>query len=137
LLAGLGIKSESSIRQCLYNEDYLVIMDTEEEVAKLTPDFNTLARVRARGVIVSAMGKQHDFICRFFGPAVGVNEDAVTGSAFTKLVPYWSSKLGKSTLSARQISVRGGNVQCQHEGNRVYLTGAAKTYLRGEIDIPG
>lgn len=136
LVAGLGDGfRQASINECLFYEDYIVVLESEQAVAEVTPNFNLLASVPARGIIVTAKGSDVDFVCRFFGPAVGVNEDAVTGSAFTKLVPYWVNEFGRTKLSARQISTRGGSVDCELQGDTVYLSGDAITFLRGDITL--
>jgi predicted PhzF superfamily epimerase YddE/YHI9 len=88
-------------------------------------------------VIVTAPGDEVDFVSRFFGPQVGVDEDPVTGSAHCALVPLWAEKLGKIELSARQVSRRGGDLLCELKGDRVLLRGQALTFLRGRIEIPG
>lgn len=115
--------------------DYLVILDKEESIRGFQPDFNKLAKLEARGVIISAKGKEVDFVSRFFAPKVGVNEDPVTGSAHTTLAPYWASQLHKTKLTARQLSKREGQLTCIHQGDRVILIGNAVTYMKGEISI--
>ncbi len=115
--------------------DYLLVFETEEQVASLAPDFGDLAMVPARGIIVTAPGKEVDFVSRFFAPQVGVNEDPVTGSAHTTLAPYWARRLGKAALSARQLSRRGGSLHCRLAGDRVEIAGRAVPYLEGEITI--
>ena len=92
-----------------------------------------MSKTEARGVIVSAPGDEVDFVSRFFAPLAGVDEDPVTGSAHTTLTPYWANRLGKNKLSARQISARGGALECELSGDRVILTGEARLYLTGEI----
>lgn len=116
--------------------DYLLVFKREEEITSLEPDFEALKRTDARGIIVTAPGKRYDFVSRFFGPQVGINEDPVTGSAHTLLAPYWSSQLGKLQLSARQVSQRGGSLFCTVAGNRVLIRGKALTYLEGNIYLP-
>jgi len=113
--------------------DFLMIYETEKDIEQLKPDFGTLAQTGARGIIATAPGNEVDFVSRFFAPGVGIDEDPVTGSAHTTLMPYWTEKLGKTDLSARQISARGGQLQCSLQGDRVLIAGKAKTYLRGEI----
>ena len=115
--------------------DYLLIFSNQNEIENLDPDINLIAKVNARGVIVSAQGKNTDFVSRFFAPKVGVDEDPVTGSAHTTLTPVWSVKLKKKTLTAKQLSKRQGNLICEYKGNRVKITGKAVTYLIGEIDV--
>lgn len=114
--------------------DYLCVFDSEDEVRALKPNFAELAKVPALGVIVTARGKDVDFVSRFFAPAAGVSEDPVTGSAHCELMPFWTQKLGKKQLHARQISKRGGDLQCELKGDRVFLTGQCVTYLVGTIN---
>lgn len=113
--------------------DYLLIFETEDEVAGFNPDTNLVNSVEARGVIVSAPGRDVDFVSRFFCPQVGIVEDPVTGSAHTTLTPYWSKRLNKQVMSAKQLSKRQGNLTCEYLGDRVKITGKAVTYLTGEI----
>ena len=118
-----------------YNTDLIVVVDSERTVQNLNPDFEILKRLQARGVIVTAKGNQEDFVSRFFAPAVGVPEDPVTGSAHTVLIPYWSRKLDKKKLTARQISRRSGRLLCEDHGDRVLIGGRAVTYLEGTINV--
>jgi len=129
----LGIK----VRE-LYQgrDDLLAIVDSEQEIKGLKPDFALLSRHTPRGILVSTQGKQVDFVSRCFFPNAGVNEDPVTGSAHTTMAPYWSERLGKKTLEAHQLSPRGGRIRCRMEGNRVHLSGHAVTYLKGRIYLP-
>jgi len=116
--------------------DYMVILEDEASVQAYDPDFQKLIKLPARGVIVTAKGETVDFVSRFFGPQVGINEDPVTGSAHTLLTPYWATQLNKQTLTAKQLSERQGNLTCIHKGDRVELIGHAITYLKGEIEVP-
>ena len=116
-------------------EDYLLVYESENDILSLSPDMNALAKIDCRGVCVTARGYNVDFVSRFFAPSHGINEDPVTGSAHCLLTPYWKDKLKKNKLVARQLSQRGGNVECELIGDRVYLTGRAVTYLQGEINI--
>jgi PhzF family phenazine biosynthesis protein len=115
--------------------DYLAVYGAEEHVAGLQPDLADLAMVPTRGIIVTAPGRQVDFVSRFFAPQVGVPEDPVTGSAHTTLTPYWSARLGKSELTAMQLSKRQGHLACRLAGSRVEIAGRAVPYLRGTITI--
>lgn len=115
--------------------DYMLVYRSQEEIASITPDFLSLDKVDARGVIVTAPGDKTDFVSRFFAPQSGVNEDPVTGSAHTSLTPYWAKKLGKNKLTARQISKRGGNLICENQPPRVKIGGKAVLYLTGEITV--
>jgi PhzF family phenazine biosynthesis protein len=116
--------------------DYLLEVEDAATLRELAPNIGQLARVEARGVIVTARSDDpaYDFISRFFAPAVGVAEDPVTGSAHTTLGPYWAQKLGKKELTAYQASPRGGVVRVTVRGERVLLAGRAVTVLRGELD---
>lgn len=118
-------------------EDYLLVYDSQSDIENMKPDFSLLKKVETRGIIVTAKtkSKKLDFVCRFFGPAVGIDEDPVTGSAFTKLVPYWSKQTGKTEFIAEQISARKGNVACKLVGDRVLIAGSAKLYLKGRITV--
>jgi PhzF family phenazine biosynthesis protein len=115
--------------------DYLVEVDSEAAVRALTPDFGALGAVRARGIIVTSVASSpgFDFVSRFFAPAAGINEDPVTGSAHTTLGPFWSARLGKTSLVGYQASARGGVVEVEVAGDRVLLGGRAVTVLRGEL----
>ena len=116
-------------------EDYLLVYDTQDQIERIRPDFRKLADVEARGIIVTAKGKEYDFVSRFFAPAFAIDEDPVTGSAHTSLTTYWSAKLGKTELTAMQLSKRKGYLLCKNLGSRIEISGEAKSYLRGEIEI--
>ena len=116
--------------------DYVVEVENEQQVRALAPDLTALARVQARGVVVTARADKnvaYDFVSRFFAPQSGVPEDPVTGSAHCALTPYWSAKLGKTELTGYQASERGGVVRVRLAGDRVHLGGQAVTVLRGEL----
>ena len=115
--------------------DYLLIYESEEQVKDLHPDFRLVAKLNARGVIVSSTGNEVDFVSRFFAPQCGIDEDPVTGSAHTTLAPYWSRILGKNEMTAVQISKRKGFLRCCVKGERVEISGKGKLYLKGEIFI--
>ncbi len=121
--------------EILAARDYLIRYASEEEVAQLSPDLYALSRIDRFAVIATAPGKDCDFVSRFFAPARGVPEDPVTGSAHCTLIPYWAKQLGKTTLRARQISRRGGDVFCTSRGDRVEIAGRAALFLRGRITI--
>ncbi|WP_319557851.1 PhzF family phenazine biosynthesis protein [Thiomicrorhabdus sp.] len=121
--------------ECFQHQDYLVVLDDESLLRDLTPDFQALMDLDLRGVILTAPSKDFDFVCRFFAPRYGINEDPVTGSAFTQLAPFWAERLSKTDLTAKQVSRRGGKVYCRWEGERVFISGRAALYLRGEIEI--
>ncbi len=129
LLMSLGMVP----RQVLVADYYLAVFDSIEDVLAITPDFDRLAKLDRIGVIVSAPGKDVDFVSRFFAPGVGVPEDPVTGSAHCTLTPYWSARLGRKKLRARQLSRRGGELFCEDRGERVTIAGCAVLYLQGEI----
>lgn len=132
LIGGIGKTPTESFRG---RSDYLLIYDTQKDIEDISPDFNRLAEIDLRGIIVSAPGIYTDFVSRFFAPKLGINEDPVTGSAHTTLSPFWSKKLGRNILTARQLSSRRGDLKCELTGGRVYITGGAVTYLEGEIEI--
>lgn len=117
--------------------DYLLEFKKDDAIRKLDPDFNRLKKVEARGIIVTAPSAdpEFDFISRFFAPAVGINEDPVTGSAHCCLGPYWMKKLGKSGFRAYQASSRGGIIDLEVHGNRVHLRGKAVTVFEGKLFV--
>jgi PhzF family phenazine biosynthesis protein len=115
--------------------DYLAVFATEREVAGLKPDMAALARLDSLGIIATAPGSTYDFVSRFFAPQAGIPEDPVTGSAHSTLIPYWSQRLGKTKLQARQISARGGELSCEDRGSRVGIGGKAETYSTGFLRL--
>lgn len=130
LTAALGARP----REAYLARDLLAIFDSESEVRSLRPDFARVAALDAFAVIVSAPGDTVDFVSRFFAPGAGVPEDPVTGSSHCTLTPYWAARLGKNTLSAKQLSARGGDLLCALDGERVLIAGQVVEYLSGEIE---
>ncbi len=122
--------------QAIYKgkDDFLLVLENQSAIENLKPNFSELRQViGGRGFIATAPGNEHDFVSRcFYGPA-GIDEDPVTGSAHTLMTPYWSSKLGKKTLYAAQLSTRGGALVCTLKGDRVLIKGKGKTYMMGHI----
>jgi len=132
LAAAIGKKPRTVARA---GDDLLVELGTENLVRKLEPDMAKLRKLRTRGVIVTAKStsRKYDFVSRFFGPAVGVDEDPVTGSAHCALAPFWSERLGKTKMTGYQASTRGGTVEVELVDDRVLLRGTAVTVVRGEL----
>lgn len=122
-------------RDVLSSRDLLAVYDSQETVASLSPDREALSRLDAFGVIVTAPGREADFVSRYFTPGAEILEDPVTGSAHCTLIPYWAEKRGKTRLFARQISRRGGELSCRLEGSRVVIGGQCRTYLSGQITL--
>ncbi|MBT4888619.1 MAG: PhzF family phenazine biosynthesis protein [Rhodospirillales bacterium] len=116
---------------------FLAELANETEVRNLDPDMEYIASMAGDGLIVTALGDDEDcdFVSRYFAPHVGILEDPVTGSAHCVSVPYWANRLGKTVLSARQISKRGGALQCELDGARVKIGGRAVLYMVGEIMV--
>lgn len=112
---------------------WLLRYPDEATVRDLQPNFDQLEATGVHGFIATAPGETCDFVSRFFAPAAGVPEDPVTGSAHTRLVPYWAERLGRSALFARQISQRGGELWCELRGERVHMAGEARLYLEGKV----
>jgi predicted PhzF superfamily epimerase YddE/YHI9 len=121
--------------EVLKSRDYMAVFRSESEVAALKPDMNLVNELDSLGLIVTAPGESCDFVSRFFAPRAGVPEDPVTGSAHCTLIPFWSERLGKKELTARQISKRGGELNCRQLGDRVGIAGSAVTYCRGELAV--
>jgi PhzF family phenazine biosynthesis protein len=113
----------------------MVVVPEDRMVRELRPDVTALSDIECRGVIVTAPDKQVDFVSRFFCPRVGIAEDPVTGSAHCALTPYWSERLGRTELQARQVSSRGGELFCTDAGERVTIAGRAVLYLTGTIEV--
>ena len=132
LVSGLG----RTPREVLVAGNYVALFDDAETVRDLAPDFCQLATLDNHGVIVTAPGRDCDFVSRFFAPKFGIDEDPVTGSAHCTLAPLWAGRLGKTSLRARQISHRGGELRCELAGERVRIGGQAAAYLEGEIELP-
>ncbi|MEO6328469.1 MAG: PhzF family phenazine biosynthesis protein [Ginsengibacter sp.] len=116
------------------NRDLLVELMNEEAVQKCSPDFSLMLKTGYK-IIITAPGKNADFVSRFFAPAAGVNEDPVTGSAHSQLIPFWSEKLNKEKLFALQLSQRGGKLWCEQNDDRVRIGGNCVYYMKGEIDL--
>lgn len=129
LTRGLG----STPQEVLCADDYFALYASEEDITALTPDMEILKSVDLRGIIATAPGKTVDFVSRFFAPRLGVDEDPVTGSAHCTLTPYWSKRLNKNRMTARQLSSRGGELHCEDKGDRVLISGRAIEYMKGEI----
>lgn len=115
------------------HENYFIELADEATVRGFVPDLGAMAALGTDGVVITAPGTKFDFVSRYFLPGGGIDEDPVTGSIHTSLVPYWAERLGKPELSAHQASARGGNLTCRLSGDRVYLVGFATTYLRGTL----
>jgi len=117
------------------SRDLLLLYESEAEILAIQPDFEILKHLDCLGIIITAPADEVDFVSRFFAPKVGINEDPVTGSAHTSLIPYWADKLGKTVLHAYQLSKRRGEIWGEYLGARVKISGQAVTYLVGEIEI--
>ena len=132
-LLGMGLKAALVMKA----RDYLVVVDQAEQVRALSPDIAALAKLDAgNGTIVTAPGEGNvDYVCRMFLPSAGIDEDPATGSIHCTLGPYWAARLGKDTLRAQQLSARGGTMRCTISGDRVKITGQARLYLQGMLEL--
>ncbi|MFJ7314311.1 PhzF family phenazine biosynthesis protein [Pseudomonas sp. NPDC098747] len=119
--------------EVLGSNELFVVLESEQAVLDCKPDMVALAKLPWLGAIVTARGNQHDFVSRYFAPAIGINEDPVTGSTHCSLIPYWSKRLGKSSLTACQRSARGGELFCRLEGKRVKIGGNATLVASGTL----
>ncbi|GAB3975270.1 PhzF family phenazine biosynthesis protein [Plantactinospora veratri] len=133
-VAALGVEPEQRFRET----DLVYVLRSAAEVRAVTADFTSLARLPVRGAIVTAPGDSDgvDFVSRWFGAGAGAFEDPVTGSAHSQIAPYWAERLGRATLTARQLSARGGTVHCAVDADRVRLRGRYRRYLDGTVTIP-
>jgi PhzF family phenazine biosynthesis protein len=127
--------SENPIKVYKGKVDLIFEFETESQVKNLIPNLNEIKKIPVRGIIVTSKGEKYDFVSRFFGPASGIDEDPVTGSAHTSLIPFWSKILGKKNLLAYQHSKRGGELICVWAHERCLISGKAITYMQGEITI--
>ena len=135
LLSALGLEMAKVMRE---PRDFLVIVDHAEIVRNLKPDIAALARIDmgTGGAIVTAAGENDvDYVCRFFAPSEGIDEDPATGSIQCTLVPYWAGRTGKRTFRVQQLSSRGARMWCTLAGDRVKIAGEVKLYLQGTIKI--
>jgi PhzF family phenazine biosynthesis protein len=135
LLSALGLRTAEVLRE---PRDFLIVVDKAETVKNLKPDIAALAKIEMGicGAIVTAAGENDvDYVCRFFGPAEGIDEDPATGSIHCTLVPYWAGRTGKQTFRVQQLSSRGARMWCRLAGDRVKIAGEVKLYLQGAINL--
>jgi predicted PhzF superfamily epimerase YddE/YHI9 len=131
LAAALGRRPREAYR----SRDLMAVFEKESDVREIEPDLQRIWAIDAFAIIVTAPGTEVDFVSRFFTPRAGIPEDPVTGSAHCTLIPYWAARLGKTELTARQLSRRGGELYCRLRGERVDIAGRAVEYLKGEITV--
>ncbi len=132
-----GLEKALSVKEIVgvyKHRDLLIELNGEDDVRNAQPDF-TLIKKSGYKIIVTAPGKSVDFVSRFFAPTFGVDEDPVTGSAHSQLIPFWSEKLGKTKMKARQLSKRGGHLAVEQKGDRVQMGGKCVFYMKGEIEL--
>lgn len=115
--------------------NHMVVLESESAVRSFSPDLRILKGLDRGGLIVTAAGEDSDFVSRYFCPADGIDEDPVTGSIHSVLTPYWAERLGKTTLFARQVSARGGELRCELHGERVHIAGQAVPFMEGQITL--
>jgi PhzF family phenazine biosynthesis protein len=134
LIRGLGSETlPSSMLEA--NDTYIAVYETQTAIQDIRPDFATLEQLHLFAVAITAPGEEVDFVSRYFAPSYGIPADPVTGSAHCALTPYWTERLGKTQLYARQVSDRGGELWCEIAGNRVILKGRAVLTLEGTVQI--
>ncbi len=121
--------------ECYKSMDYILVFESEQDIVNAVPNLELLKKVETRGVIITAKSQKYDFVNRMFAPKYGIDEDPVTGSAFTQLIPYWHEKLNKNTFRAKQVSQRGGKVFCTLENDRVKISGYGIKYLEAVLEI--
>lgn len=130
---GIGLGAP---RECFAKRDLMFVYDHEEAIRDAKPDFVSLRKLGRRNICITAPGKECDFVSRFFSPADTLEEDPVTGSAHSMLIPYWAKRLGKNKMLARQLSERGGELLCEFQGERVLISGHARTSKQEKIIVP-
>ncbi|MFI5133439.1 MAG: PhzF family phenazine biosynthesis protein [Chitinophagales bacterium] len=129
----LGINRSVAVYK---HRDFLVELYKEEDVRNAKPDFTALKKIGEKVIITAPGIGDIDFVSRFFAPTAGVDEDPVTGSAHSQLIPFWAEKLNKKKLHAKQLSKRGGEIWCGSWGDRVTMAGQCVFYMKGEITLP-
>ena len=134
LVAGLGL-TEKPAEILQGNQTYVVVFDSAEKIRQLQPRFDVLRHLHPHAVVVTAPAEAADFVSRYFAPSYGMNEDPATGSSHSLLTPYWTKRLGKTQLHARQLSTRGGELWCEVNGDRVTLYGNVVLTLQGSIEF--
>lgn len=132
LIKGLGTQPIEIYQH--KTERCLAVFETEEKVRELNPNMRLLKQLEHRGIIVTAPGKNYDFISRTFYPKKTAYEDSITGASHCLLIPYWSKKLNKTKLLAYQASQRGGELLCEYQGEKVLISGKAIMYMQGVIE---
>lgn len=115
--------------------NYMVVLNSEDAVRAAQPDLRRLKELGNQGLILTAPGKECDFVSRYFAPGAGIDEDPVTGSIHSVLVPYWAERLAKTQLEARQVSKRGGVLRCELKGERVAIAGQAAFFMEGVVHL--
>lgn len=120
---------------CYKSMDYIVIFEDEKDIVDAQPNLEVLKSLDARGVCIASVSQKYDFVTRFFAPKYGINEDPVTGSTFTQLVPYFSKTLDSDKFSCKQLSPRGGEVFCKLKEDRVEISGFCMKFLEATIEI--
>lgn len=121
--------------KCFHAMDYMLVFENEDEVLKAKPKLDLLKELDLRGVIITSKSQKYDFVTRFFAPKYGIEEDPVTGSAFTQLVPFWNEVTHKKSFHAKQVSARGGEVFCELCEDRVLISGYAVKYMEAVIEV--
>jgi predicted PhzF superfamily epimerase YddE/YHI9 len=137
LLAGLNAPPRLVLEsgETAADRNYFAVYDNEDEVRGAKPDLPQLEKLHPAGVCITAPGRESDFVSRYFAPSYGIPEDPVTGSTHCTLARYWSQRLGKRVLRARQLSERGGDLTVEPVSDRVILRGKAVLYLTGELSL--
>jgi len=130
LLEGLGSRPASVMQ---VEDNYFVVYEREQDITNISPDLRLVEKLHPAGVAITAPGANCDFVSRYFAPSYGIPEDPVTGSTHCSLAPYWAQRLSKTSLHARQVSQRGGELWCEVKGDRVIIKGKAILTLRGDL----
>ncbi|WP_432285552.1 PhzF family phenazine biosynthesis protein [Aminobacter sp. BA135] len=131
-----GLRDDRWVQLLRNRENYFVELTSEAALLAYRPDLPRIAELGSFGLCITARGNDCDFVSRYFAPGAGIPEDPVTGSTHATLAPYWAEKLGRTILSARQLSARGGVLGCEVAADRVYLTGQAVIYMDATIHLP-
>jgi PhzF family phenazine biosynthesis protein len=117
------------------HRDLLIELNKAEDVLNAKPNFSAIKKWEEKVIITARGDGDVDFVSRFFAPSVGIDEDPVTGSAHSQLIPFWSEKLNKQKMHAKQLSKRGGELWVSYNGDRVNIAGQCAFYMKAEIEI--
>ena len=132
---GLEAAIGSTVLECRRAIMNMAVLESEAAVRAAKVDLEYICHLEGDGLIITGPGEECDCASRYFVPQSGIDEDPVTGAAHCTIIPYWAARLGKQAIHARQVSARGGDLWCRLDVGRVYISGHARLYMRGDIEL--